>query len=117
MEDKILLFTQPANSPDTNINYLGLFRALDAAYHANAPQNYEEIIHQVQATYNDYSYKKINRVYLTLMSCLNEIIDHNGDNDYKLPHMGKERLERLGLLPQTLEVTPAANRFFESVDE
>ena len=30
-------------------------------------------------------------------------------NDYKIPHMGKESMERRGLLPEVLHVTPAAS--------
>ena len=32
MENKVLLYTQPANSPDCNINDLGFFRALQSLY-------------------------------------------------------------------------------------
>ena len=32
LENKILLYTQPANSPDLNINNLGFFSALQAYY-------------------------------------------------------------------------------------
>ena len=37
------------------------------------------------------------------------IIENDGGNDYKIPHMGKQSLEQRGLLPQVLDVTPAAN--------
>ena len=36
------------------------------------------------------------------------INENDGRNDYKIPHMGKESLERRGLLPRVLDVTPAA---------
>ena len=39
----------------------------------------------------------------------NKIIEHDGGNDYKIPHMGKESLWRRGRLPEVLHVTPAAN--------
>ena len=32
----------------------------------------------------------------------------DGGNDYKIPHMGKESLDRRGLLPPVLDITPAA---------
>ena len=51
----------------------------------------------------------MNFVLLTLQSCLNKIIEHDGGNDYKIPHMGKESLWRRVLLPEVLHVTPAAN--------
>ena len=37
------------------------------------------------------------------------IIENDGGNDYKIPHMGKESLEQRGLLPQVLDVTPTTN--------
>ena len=37
------------------------------------------------------------------------IIENDGGNAYKLLHMGKESLERRGLLPGVLDVTPATN--------
>ena len=37
------------------------------------------------------------------------IIENDGGNDYKIPHMGKESMERRGLVPGVLDVTHAAN--------
>ena len=37
------------------------------------------------------------------------IIENDGGNDYKILHMGKESMERRGLLPGVLDVTPAAS--------
>ena len=104
IQNKVLLYTQPANSPDVNINDLGFFRALQSLYYRSTPGNAGEIIQCVQAAYNDYDSRKINRIWLSLMGCLNEIIKHHGDNDYKIPHMGKDRLERIGQLPITIPV-------------
>jgi hypothetical protein len=47
VQDKILLYTQPANSPDTNINNLGFFRALQSSYHTNCIRVEAEIIQYV----------------------------------------------------------------------
>jgi hypothetical protein len=43
VQDKILLYTQLANSPDTNINDLGFFHALQSSYHTNCPRDEAEI--------------------------------------------------------------------------
>ena len=37
------------------------------------------------------------------------IIENEGGNDYKVLYMGKESMERRGLLPRVLDVTPTAN--------
>ena len=44
-----------------------------------------------------------------MQSCLNKIIENDGGNDYKIQHMGKQSLQRRGLLPVVLDVTPAAS--------
>jgi hypothetical protein len=62
------------------------------------PSNVGEIIANVQQAYQDYNHRKINWIWLSLQCCLNKIINHLGNNDYKLPHMQKERLEREGQL-------------------
>jgi len=73
-----------------------------------------EIIRYVREAYRDYPYNKINRIWLSLMACMNETIDCHGDNDYKIPHLGKERLERLNELPVTLPVTYTALELLEN---
>ena len=37
------------------------------------------------------------------------MIENDGGNDYKIPHMGKESMERRGILPRVLDVAPTAN--------
>ena len=103
----LTVFTQSPNSPDTNILDLGFFRAIQS-FNDDCPVNEEELIKSVEKAYGEYPYHKLNRVWLTLQSCLNMIIERNGGNDYKNPHMEKESMERRGLLPGVLDVTPAA---------
>ena len=62
----------------------------------------------VEKAFKNYPVTKLNRIWLTLQSCMNEIIDDKGDNKYKIPHMGKDRLERTNQLPVSLEVTQEA---------
>ena len=104
----LTVFTQLPNSPDTNILDLGFFRAIQS-FNDDCPANEEELIKSVEKAYGEYPYRKLNRVWLTLQSCLNMIIENDGGNDYKIQHMGKESMERRGLLPGVLDVTPAAN--------
>ena len=66
------------------------------------------MIKSVEKAYGEYPYRKLNCVWLTFQSCLNMIIENDGGNDYKIRHMGKESMERRGLLPGVLDVTPAA---------
>ena len=105
---KISFYTQPPQSPDLNILDLGLFNALQAQYYNEAPKDSIEIITMVQKTYDEYPANKINRLWVTLQSIYNCIIENHGDNNYKIPHMNKERLERLGELPTALKVSREA---------
>jgi hypothetical protein len=99
---KVRLVTQPSNSPDCNLNDLGFFAALQALYYNEAPSNTKELIDMVHKAYDDFESEKINRIWLTYMSCLNQIIDCHGDNDYAIPHMKKCKT---GCLPKTIAVT------------
>ena len=104
----LTMFTQAPTSPDTNILDLGFFRAIQSFNNA-CPDNEEELIKLVEKAYGEYPWHKLNYVWLTLQSCLSKIIENDGGKDYKIPHMGKEALDRRVLLPEVLYVTPAAN--------
>ena len=43
-----------------------------------------------------------NKVFLTLQCCLIEVTKAGGGNRYKIQHMNKAGLQRLGTLPKTL---------------
>mmetsp|Transcript_20119 Transcript_20119/g.43378 ORF Transcript_20119/g.43378 Transcript_20119/m.43378 type:complete len:361 (+) Transcript_20119:486-1568(+) len=89
-------------SPDLNVLDLGFLNALQS-FNDGAPNNNRELITCVEKALQDYPTHKLNRVFLTLKAVMNEIVDSHGANEYKLPHMNKERLEREGTLPLTLE--------------
>lgn len=105
---KITLETQPANSPDLNINDLAFFRSIQSLYYEAAPENEAELIEAVEDAFEEYACNKLNRMWLTLMSCCNQILETNGDNHYSIVHMNKEKLEREGRLPRVLPVSDAA---------
>ena len=64
--NKVYLDTQPANSPDLNVNDLGLFAALQALYEKSCPKNALELIEQVKKAHRDFPAQKINHLFLTL---------------------------------------------------
>jgi hypothetical protein len=66
--------------------------------------NTQELIELVMQAFAEFDSHKLNHVFLTLLfGCFNEIISSKGGNYYSIPHMGKARLERLGLLPLSIE--------------
>ena len=103
----LTVFTQSPNSPNTNILDLGFFRAI-LSFNDDCPANEEELIKSIEKAYDEYPFRKLNCVWLTLQSGLSMIIENDGGNEYKIPHMGKESMERRGFLPGVLDVTPAA---------
>lgn len=100
----IMLVCQPPNSPDTNVNDLGWFRAIQSLQLDTASYNVDDLIRNVTISFDELSAMTLNNVFLSLQSVLIEILKANGNNDFKLPHMGKARLLRQGQLPEVLEV-------------
>ena len=78
-----------------------------------APKNEEELIQSVQDAYMNYPRKRLNWTWLTLHSVFNQIILCNGDNDYNIEHLSKEKLKRTGQLPNVLDVVDEASAFDE----
>ena len=76
-------------------------------------KNEEELIQSVQHAYTIYPRKRLNRTWLTLQSVFNQIILCNGDNEYNIEHLSKEKLERAGQLPNVLDVVDEASAFDE----
>ena len=110
----IKLVNQLPNSPDTNINDLAFFVSIQLLqYKIGAGSNKESLIQSVMEAYEKYDWKKLRNSWLTLQCCLNCIIEVNGNNDYKIVHMNKERLEREGQLPTTIRATQIADDWME----
>lgn len=94
---------QPPSSPDLNVLDLGFFRAIQSLQYQKAPKTIDELVDAVEKSFEEMSSDNLNRVFLTLQSCMVEIMKVNGGNNYKLPHMGKSHLIRNGILPSQLQ--------------
>lgn len=99
------LETQPAQSPDLNINDLSFFHSIASLTKKKKPKTTLDLIKLVQDEYDAYPPDKLNRMWLTHQAVMNEILEHDGDNDYKLPHLKKSQLERQGRLPIALQMS------------
>jgi hypothetical protein len=62
--------------------------------------------------YGQYDLTKINDIWLSLMGVLNLFIEDHGGNDFRLPHR-KGALHRMGNLPISLPVMPAALEYLD----
>jgi len=100
----IRIINQPPNSPDMNVLDLGFFNSLLSLAYGTISVSIDELIANVQKEFNEYDPSTLNRVFLTLQGCLIEVMKDGGGNIYKIPHMDKDRLEALGMLPKSLTV-------------
>ena len=67
------------------------------------------LIAQVQAAWAQYDPRKLNRIFLTHQMVCNCILEsEDGGNDFELPHINKDRMEREGNLPENLPVSARA---------
>jgi len=100
-----------------NVLDLGFFRALQSASWQQTPQTtIDSLINNIVKAWDEYDPVLLNRIWLTHASLLNEVIEQNGGNNYKIPHMGKARLERDGNLPVAIELTERNAEEFELLD-
>ena len=109
------LYTQAANSPDVNLLDLGFFRAIQS-FNDAVSRNEEELIEAVSEAYDKFLREKINRTWLTLQCCFNQIITHHGDNDYHIDHIVKEKLEWNGNLLDVMDVVEDAEHLLNQND-
>ena len=100
------LYMQALNSPNVSLLDLGFFRAIQS-FNDAVPKNKEELMQVVSAAYDSYLQNKINHTWLMLQCCFNQIILHNGDIDYNIEHILKEKLECTGQLLDVLDVVEA----------
>ena len=77
------------------------------------PKNKEELIESVSAAYDNYPRNKINQIWLTLQCCFNQTIIHNGDNDYSIDHIAKEKLEQIRELLDVMDVVEDMDQIFD----
>jgi len=98
----IRLVNQPANSPDLNVLDLGFFASLQSLTNERISRNLDELIENVQKEFDNYDPAALNRVFLTLQGCMIEVMKDGGGNRYKIPHLSKDRLDALDMLPNSL---------------
>ncbi|XP_042067380.1 uncharacterized protein LOC121810697 [Salvia splendens] len=98
------LISQPPNSPDTNVLDLGYFRAIQSLQDDKMATSVDDLFRNVFTSFEELSPQTLNRVFITLQSCLTAILQVQGKNDYKISHLNKDRLYRTEGLPLQLQV-------------
>lgn len=106
----IKLYCQPPNSPDTNVLDLGFFSSIQGLQQKKKAMTVPDLMQNVNQAFEELSHISLNKVFLSLQMCCVEILKAKGGNQFPLPHMGKDRLARQGLLPDFIEVDEELTR-------
>jgi hypothetical protein len=93
--------------------------SLSSNHDAPAAKNIDELIFRVEQAFTELDPRSIDCNFLTLQSCLDEIIKDHGGNNYKIPHLGKAKLRAEGggncKLPDCLPVSDVAKDVLEQI--
>ncbi|KAK9732858.1 hypothetical protein RND81_04G027500 [Saponaria officinalis] len=98
------LIQQPPNSPDMNILDLGFFRSIQTLQHKKSSRSICQLLDSVVNAFDTISYDKLKHVWVSLQAYMNEVMRLKGSNSYPLPHLGKNRMVRLGNWENQLKV-------------
>ena len=102
----IVITNQPPNSPDFNVLDLGFFNAIQSLQHKEAPKTVDDLIKVVEDSFNAITRETLDNTFLTYQSAMESAMKAGGSNQYKLVHMGKEKLRREGKLPVSIICDP-----------
>ncbi|XP_057539585.1 uncharacterized protein LOC130817742 [Amaranthus tricolor] len=64
----------------------------------------KDLIKAVNDAYDTFEPKLLNYTWIEYQLCMIEVLKARGGNNYKNPHIGKQRLDRLGMLLRQLEI-------------
>lgn len=104
----IIVKAQPPNSPDFNVLDLGFFSSIQSLQHQSSPQSIDQLIECVTNAFNSLSREKLDNIFLTLQTCMESAMLASGGNNYKIQHIGKERLRRNDRLPASITCKESA---------
>ena len=86
----ITVIQQPAQSPDTNVNDLAVYRSLESQVRKNqrgeSVMDKERLVSSVTAAWRNCSPDILEKSFTMKTKVLDSIIEHEGGNDFDLPH-------------------------------
>ncbi|ETV80633.1 hypothetical protein H257_06156 [Aphanomyces astaci] len=83
---------QPPNSPDMNVLDLGFFRAIQTLQERTRCKTIDELIDATLSAWTTVDAMTLNSNFLTLQTCLIEVVRAGGGNNYKIPPHGQEEV-------------------------
>lgn len=92
----IQMMNQPPNSPDLNVLDLGFFNAIQSLQASRVATKIDDLVEAVLLSYSQISPTLLERNFITLQSVMNKVLEHDGHNNFKIPHLKKESKNRHG---------------------
>ncbi|CAM9953052.1 unnamed protein product, partial [Choristocarpus tenellus] len=87
------------NSPDLNINDLGLFPSIQQLKENVGVTNTEELVEATMEAFNVCRREILERVWYSLFIVYSKVLGSKGDKVFKIPHLSKEKADNAGKLP------------------
>ena len=100
----ITLHFQPPNSPDFNILDLAMFRAMQSLQWQHQMRNIDELVQVVKQCWADFPLITSQKVWTSLQLVYDACLKAGGTNNYKLPHMNKDKWVRENGCPLPLRL-------------
>ena len=85
---------QPPNSPDLNTEDLAFFRGIQSLQFQKNAYTIDQLMVNVMEAFHEFPLETCKKVWTTAQMVMNEILLCGGDNTYKLPHAGKDKIIR-----------------------
>jgi hypothetical protein len=104
MTVKVDLFDQPPNLPDLNVLDLGYFVAIQALQQRHQQRTVDDLVAAIDKSCKELPSVTLGKIFVTLQKVMELVILHDGCNQFKLPHLGKDKALRSGMLLGTLPV-------------
>ncbi|KAF0694070.1 Aste57867_15018 [Aphanomyces stellatus] len=82
---------------------LVFFRAIQTLQIERYSSSLDEIIAATESACAAVDMKTLDKNFVTLQSCMHEVLRAKGGNDYKISHIKKEMLLSQGMLPATMQ--------------
>ena len=92
------LVTQPAQSPDLNVNDLGSFASLKSRVWGMNASSIDELAETIFEQYEEYDGATLERVWQSLFKVYNQTLRKLGDNDFSVERTGVSARQRAGTL-------------------
>ncbi|KAF0714687.1 Aste57867_3751 [Aphanomyces stellatus] len=87
----ISMTCQPANSPDFNVLDLGFFNAIQNLQQKKPSRSIDQLIDAVTLAFDEMPIESLAKTFITLQSVMERAMEVNGGNNYKLPHLHKDK--------------------------